>query len=56
MKPVPPYTIGDAITFEKSDLRYEILDAQTTSNDDGTMTFHYKVKRVEAPRAVVTEA
>jgi hypothetical protein len=40
-----PYGVGDVIKFTTSDLRYEILDAQTTSNGDGTKTFHYRVKR-----------
>ncbi|MGC1478814.1 MAG: hypothetical protein WA804_23410 [Terriglobales bacterium] len=42
------YGVGDIIGFKKSDGKYEVLDAHTSSNDDGTLTVHYQIKRVGA--------
>lgn len=38
--------VGDFM--EAGGTRWEVLDAQTTSNDDGTQTVHYQIKRVGA--------
>jgi hypothetical protein len=41
------WSVGGLVGFKKIDTKYEVLDAQTTSNPDGTLTVHYTIKRIE---------
>jgi len=38
------YGVGDLV--EAGTLQYEVLDAQTTSNCDGTLTVHYQINKI----------
>jgi len=40
------YSVSDLV--ERVGLQYEVLNAHTNNNDDGTMTVSYKIKRVGA--------